>query len=57
MPFAPKRDSSLAEKASRRAQRVADHVAQRVVPLGQPDAVALAQSLDLNDGPAHQLTM
>ena len=43
------------EEARRRAQGVADEVAQRGVAYALIDAVALAKTFDVNDGLAHGL--
>src|SRR6266852_3829341 len=42
---------------NRRAQGIADQVAQRGVPRALTYAIELAESFDANDGLAHRLTM
>ena len=46
-----------AKKADRCAQSVADQVAQRIVLHALVDPVTFAESFDLNDSPAHPLTI
>ena len=46
-----------AEKPNRCAQSVADQLTQGIVSRALADAVTLAESFDLNDGPAHYLTI
>ena len=56
-PFALGTVEFAGEEAKRGAQGVADHVGQRVVLPGLPDAVALAQPFHLDYRPVHPLTI
>jgi hypothetical protein len=44
-----------AKKAERCTESVADQVAHGIRSLGLPDAVAFAESFDVNDGTGHHL--